>query len=62
MSYEQRDYYPGQPKALFYPIRKGRFCIRRTQVAMQRLAAGIYLWQLVYANGRVGASEKVIIQ
>jgi hypothetical protein len=28
----------------------------------QRWAAGVYIFQLVYANGRVGASEKVIIQ
>lgn len=28
----------------------------------QRWAAGIYLLQLVYANGQVGASEKIIIQ
>lgn len=28
----------------------------------QRWAAGIYIFQMVYANGQVGASEKVILQ
>ena len=33
------------------------------QVSLQQgWATGVYIFQLVYANGRVGASEKVIIQ